>query len=246
MEAIEYEKIKLQQDVHWWFVAKREIVLTLWEHFCRPAGGDIRVLDAGCGYGFLMEHLQKMADEVYGFDISEDAAAWCKEHIGTHVAAGSLPDAFPFEEQFQSIFALDVLEHIKDDRRALGVLRDHLQPGGFLVATVPADMRLWSYNDVVCMHQRRYDLADLREKTEAAGFHIVKLSYYNSLLYPIVYVVRKLKNALHIESDDLPAEIHDNWMNRILYKIFSSEKNHLLHGEYSFGVSLILVAQKAE
>ena len=245
MEDIEYEKIKLQQDVHWWFVAKREIVLTLWKHFCHP-GREDRVLDAGCGYGFLMEHLQKTADDVYGFDISEEAARWCREHICPHVASGSLPDNFPFEETFQSIFALDVLEHIEDDHAALRVLRDHLQPDGYLVATVPALMSLWSYNDVVCMHKRRYDERELREKTEAAGYRIVKLSYYNALLFPPVYVVRKLKNLCRIQSEDLPAEIHDGWFNRLLYRIFSSEKEHLMHGTYPFGVSLIMIAQKKD
>lgn len=243
MERIEYEKIKLQQDVHWWFVAKREIVLALWRYFCQP-DSTARVLDAGCGYGFLMEHLKKTAKNVYGFDISEEAVQWCREHVCPHVASGSLPDHFPFDEKFHSIFALDVLEHIADDCSALGVLYDHLQPGGYLIATVPASMNLWSYNDVVCMHKRRYDAKELCEKTKAAGYQILKLSYYNSLLFLPVYMVRKFKNFFHIQSDDLPAEIHDNWLNRFLYKIFSSEKEHLLHGTYPFGVSLIMVAQK--
>lgn len=243
MQEIEYEKIKKQQNVHWWFSAKKEIVKALWQQYCHPSKED-RVLDAGCGYGFFMEALEDDC-QVYGFDMSEDAVEWCQQKFGDHVKQGFLPSDIPFSDgTFNTIFALDVIEHIDRDDLALSSFNIKLADGGVLVLTVPSSMKLWSYNDAVCMHKRRYEREELMEKVQQAGFEVVKCSYYNSRLYTPIYIVRKLKNLFHVEKDDLPSEIKDDWINRTLFKIFVGEKEQLMTKDYSRGVSLILVARK--
>ncbi|MGN0407135.1 MAG: class I SAM-dependent methyltransferase [Bacteroides sp.] len=75
-----YEELRKIQNVHWWFVAKREIVLDMFEHFCqlKPLP---KILDVGCGMGLMLESLQEYG-EVYGLDASYDAVEYCRNKCG--------------------------------------------------------------------------------------------------------------------------------------------------------------------
>lgn len=239
MREEEYKKIRKNQNRHWWFRGKRTIVLSLWRHFCEPEQGD-RVLDVGCGYGFLEKGLRDY--DVCGIDLNEDAVRYCGRYFPA--VKGDILN-IPFStDTFDTVFALDVFEYVAADVTAMNNVYRVLRPGGYLVCAVPADMSLWSANDEVCEHKRRYDLTELKNKIESVGFKTVKISYYNSKLYLPIKTVRKVKNLLGIKSDDLSEETRDSGMNRMLYDIFASEKDHLIHGKYKKGVSLIMIARK--
>jgi hypothetical protein len=109
--------------------------------------------------------------------------------------------------------------------------------------TVPAYMSLWSHFDELNEHKRRYTLNELHKKLLMAGFEIEKISYYNTLLFPIVYIVRKLNNLLgrNGSSDiDMPSSM----MNSILKTIFGFEKLILRYCNMPFGVSILAVVKK--
>lgn len=113
-----------------------------------------------------------------------------------------------------------------------------------MLLTVPALMSLWSGNDELNHHYRRYSREELEEKVWAAGFAIEKCSYYNSLLFAPVYVVRKIKNLFHIKSSDVAINAKDSPLNRFLTAIFKSEGKWLEKHDFAIGVSLICVAKK--
>lgn len=127
---------------------------------------------------------------------------------------------------------------------AAGKLYDLLKPGGKLIMTVPALMSLWSYNDELNHHFRRYDKHQLLEVLEGAGFTIKKCSFYNSFLFLPAFLVRKLKNLLHVQSSDIPDIDHETLVNRMLKAIFSSEKHVLRKHRFPVGVSLIVATDK--
>lgn len=238
-----YEELKKIQNIHWWFVAKREIVLDMFEHFCqlKPLP---KILDVGCGMGLMLESLQEYG-EVYGVDASYDAVEYCQNKWGKNIIQGTLPGNISFEKgSFDVVVALDVLEHIDDDKAALHECYELLNKDGVMLITVPALNCLWGYNDVAVQHKRRYNKQDLISKCKQEGFKIEKCSYYNFWLSGPIWLVRKVKNILKIEKDDMQGKVRDNFINKILYRIFSSEKFHLRRGGYPFGVSLILVAKK--
>ena len=86
--------------------------------------------------------------------------------------------------------ALDVLEHIEDDRGALAEIRRVLRPGGTLLATVPAYRWMWGPQDEISHHYRRYVRDELSEKIEASGLRLRRATYFNTLLLPAVAAVR--------------------------------------------------------
>lgn len=245
MDRVKYDKLKKTQNVYWWDVARRKIVLDIFESYCFH-GKTGKILDVGCGMGLMLEKLSQYG-EVFGMDFSPQAIEYCKEIWDeTHIMRGALPDKVPFEEEyFNTIVALDVIEHIDDDKESLYKLYSLLKGGGYLLITVPALMCLWSYNDVAAQHKRRYNKKAIEDLCNSTGFQIKMCSYFNFWLFPPIFAVRKLKKILKIQKDDRPKDVRNMFINKLFYRIFSSERRRLIKGKsFPFGVSLILVAQK--
>ena len=92
-------------------------------------------------------------------------------------------------------------------------------------------------------HKRRYTLPELNEKLVQAGFTVEKISYYNTFLFPVVFLVRMLNNVLKRDgaSDmDMPGSA----LNYVLKKIFGIEKYLLRVFNLPFGVSVLAVVRK--
>jgi len=80
-----------------------------------------------------------------------------------------------------SAYCFNVLEHIEDDRMALGNMASALKPGGMLILIVPAFPCLYGANDELVGHYRRYKMDDLGEKLTDAGLLIQDQYYLNSV-----------------------------------------------------------------
>jgi len=177
-------------------------------------------------------------------DMSDEAIGFSKEIFDGDVRQGYLPDNVPYDEGlFDVITALDVIEHIDDDVGSLKAMHSLLKPDGKIVITVPAYMFLWSSFDEINEHKRRYTRPELREKLIEAGFTIEKISYYNTLLFPAVFIVRMLNIILNRDgaSDiDMPSKP----VNSILGFIFGLEKYLLRAFNLPFGVSVLAVVKK--
>lgn len=82
---------------------------------------------------------------------------------------------------YDSIVAVNVLEHIADDVGAVRRLASALPPGGTLVLWVPALEALYSTFDQAIGHYRRYDRRTLAQVMRRAGLETVELRYVNAL-----------------------------------------------------------------
>ena len=230
------------QKKHWWFVTRKNIVLDFIDRYLSK-GDQKKILDIGCGSGLMLNALQEVG-QTYGMDVSDEAISFSKEIFNGRVEKGALPDQLPYQENFfDLITALDVIEHIDNDVDSIGALRSLLAPGGKCVFTVPAYMFLWSPHDDINQHKRRYTLPELKDKLVQSGFTVEKISYYNTFLFPVVFLIRMLNNLLKRDgaSDlDMPGSA----MNFILKKIFGTEKYLLRYLNLPFGVSVIAVVRK--
>lgn len=231
------------QKKHWWFVAKKKIVLDLIRRYVPTKNGGHRILDIGCGSGLMLNALEQMG-ETNGMDMSDEAIGFSREIFSGTVKKGFLPDNVPYEDgSFSLVTALDVIEHVEDDRAALRTIRAKMASGGQAIITVPACMFLWSEHDVLNEHKRRYTLNELREKLIEADFVVEKISYFNTFLFPAIGMVRLINNVLKRKggSDvDLPSPA----VNYILEKIFSMEKLFLRFLSFPIGVSVLAVVRK--
>jgi SAM-dependent methyltransferase len=241
MDRAIYRSMRSLQGEHWWFRARREILGTVIGGLGLRPGA--RILEAGCGPGGNIALLQRFGD-VSAFDMDAEAGGFCRADTGVACAIGSLPDANPFQDarSFDLVVALDVLEHIQDDRASLLSLASTLAEGGRLLVTVPAYQWMFSSHDVVHHHKRRYSRPQLQRLFAELGFEIVRDGYFNSLLFPIVAVARLHARLFHrgTTGDSMPPR----WLNSLLERVFGLESKVLARGAFPFGTSIFLVATR--
>lgn len=119
-----------------------------------PLLGGSRVLDFGCGAGFLVAHLLDAGLEVRGVDTSPRSIDATNERFADRPGFGGahLPDDMPVPEGgFDTVFCCEVVEHVDDDSLdgVLGMLARLVRPGGTLVVTTPNDEDL-DASEVYC------------------------------------------------------------------------------------------------
>lgn len=230
------------EERHWWFVGRRRILLGVLEQNL-PLKGEMEILDAGCGGGATMKSLRRYG-RVRGMEISEEAVEYNRER-GREVILGSIEE-MPFpDESFDLALALDVIEHVPDDLRALEELFRVLRPGGFLLVTVPALQMLWGAHDMAAGHYRRYTLSGLRERVKRLGFEIVAATYFNTLLFPAVFAARMLER-LHPKGAASDVREVPRFLNFLLTEVFSLEAPLTQRMKLPFGVSTLCFVRKLE
>jgi len=106
---------------------------------------------------------------VIGFDVVDLVADDFSCRYGSH------------SEAYDSIFALNVVEHIENDGLALSNCSKMLKKGGVAVVLVPAFQFLYNRFDKELYHFRRYDRKSLTKKMSEAGFDVEESFYFNSV-----------------------------------------------------------------
>jgi SAM-dependent methyltransferase len=241
MERAVFDRMaELDQD-HWWFLARRRILATLIERIVKPPRG-ARILEVGCGTGHNLEMFGRFG-LVEATELDECARALASKRLGREVKEAKLPDLSMFQRNAYDLVALlDVLEHVPDDLNSLRSIQRRLRPGGALLLTVPANPWMWSAHDAAHHHFRRYTRKQLEELFARSGFEVQLLSYFNSLLFPLVAAARIAGKILRKESadDTLPSAP----VNAILEKVFGLEARMIGRMPMPFGVSLVAVVRR--
>jgi SAM-dependent methyltransferase len=131
-----------------------------------------RILNAGAGQGTLSAKLESLGYEVTSADSSPAAVAVLQERVVGEVACADLT-ALPFpDERFDAAVLGEVLEHIPDDRAALGEVARVVRPGGAVAISVPANPKLFGRSDEWAGHVRRYTRPELLEACRSAGLRV--------------------------------------------------------------------------
>jgi len=238
----EYAQI---EDTHWWFRGRRAIFSRLLDPIAN--GRRLRILDIGFGTGAMLTFLSRYG-AVIGMDLEAEAIRFARTRCDRPMMLGDISRVPLRSASLDLVTAFDIVEHVDDDAAALAELARLCRPGGYLLLTVPAFQFLWGNQDVISHHRRRYTLPGLRALVEAAGFRVVRLSYFNALLFPIVAAVRvarRLRNA------PPPAEIKSDFtmtkpgrVNDMLTRVFAAEGALLARWRLPVGVSLVCLAER--
>jgi SAM-dependent methyltransferase len=240
MDPSYYREMAAVEDRHWWFEARRRILGAVLDRL--TLGPEAEVLEVGCGTGGNLPMLARYG-RLHACEPEADARALAEARGLATVAAGGLPDDLPFGgKPFDLIALLDVLEHVAADEASLAALHARLKPGGTLLVTVPAYRFLWSAHDEVNHHVRRYTRGDLVRKLRAAGFHVRRATYFNTLLFPVIATVRLAGRRAGKTGSDLA--LPGDALNSLLTRIFASERLVVPRLSLPFGVSLLAVAER--
>lgn len=249
----------LEEDRHWWFATRtRAILVFLDQYFGR--GEDRRILDIGCGAANMTHHLRHYG-HVIGLDNNPRPLKVARQR-GLEAYEGGAVD-LPFEDDvFDLVALLDTVEHVQEQdevfRECWRVLRapdaQTGAAGGKLLITVPALMFLWSNNDILNRHQRRYSAHELRDKVTQHGFRILRISYNNFFIFPMAALLILLRRGRaepelaspHFDEGSYQVEMEpaSPLANSILTGVGRLEARLLRLTSLPLGTSLIAIVEK--
>jgi len=153
----------------------------------RPHIGS-RVLEIGCGIGTMTEALLNVAERVVAIEPNANCAAVARDVLGSHprfsLRTCHLEDCDRVElasYRFDTVFCINVLEHLTDDVGALRTFRDTLVPGGRVLIFAPAIPAVYGPLDAELGHHRRYTKRTLSKAFTDAGLEVLTLRYTNPI-----------------------------------------------------------------
>ncbi len=239
MEQETYAGMAQHDSIHWWYVARREVLARVIADRIKPPA-DAHILEIGCGTGHNLAMLARFGrvDAVELDDYARDVAT---KRFDRPVLNAMLPDLDGVPERAYDLVALlDVLEHVEDDRAALAAIRARLRSGGTILLTVPQYPWMWTGHDAASHHHRRYTKRTLRTVVEAAGLKLDLLQSFNSLLFPLAVADRMAAKVTgRTGSDDTPPPAP---INRLFTTIFGLERYLVGRVPMPPGLSLIALA----
>lgn len=234
-----YDYIAKVECNNWWYISRRKLLCSLLPPFRR-------ILDVGCGGGLDLEILRKLNHSfAVGLDISFDTLLRAKQQTNCIFVCGSAT-ALPFKNQaFDTIICCDVLEHIKYDCSVIHSFVTLLTARGVLLVNVPANPLLWNSIDVLSRHYRRYSLEGLRNKLESSGFLVKKITYWNTILFPAIFLYIMFRRILPYSMIAKKQHLGNvsPLINHLLCMILDFERKILSRTSLPIGVSVIAVAK---
>jgi len=204
--------------------------------------------DLGGGNGFVSKFLQQNGYTVCLIEPGTIGAQNAQKQGVKLIINSTLENLTEINLNFPAIGMFDVLEHIEDDLKFLKQVHSSLEENGLLVFTVPAFNSLWSENDNIAGHYRRYTLQTAENVLQKANFSVEYKTYMFSPLYIPLFLFRSLPsrfgfiNKNNVRNKTLS---HHKKENSILKKLLSSELKDISNlKSKTIGSSCLIVARK--
>jgi ubiquinone/menaquinone biosynthesis C-methylase UbiE len=139
-------------------------------------------LDVGCSGNSFIHFLEKIQHKSF-CDIAQIPLHQYTRYPNYHPLVGSI-DSFPYRsDSFDLLTALDVLEHIPDDKTACSEMARVLRPKGLMIVTVPHRKKYFTNQDIICGHVRRYEYQEIRDLFISNGLHeITQFGVYGQFM----------------------------------------------------------------
>jgi len=239
-----YRELADLEEGNFWFVARNRLLLHLMARYVPERG---RVLELGCGTGFVLQALRERWPcwQLEGSELHVAGLEFARKRVDPSITLSQM-DArrIPYRAEFDVIGAFDVIEHIPDDYGVLTECHSALRPNGLLVLSVPQHMALWSPHDDLGHHCRRYEPSELRALLTETGFEPLVTTSFNALPLPLMLLSRA--RSRRSTSVDPMSELRIGpTVNRALAGILTVERSLTKLGvRWPVGGSRIVVARR--
>ena len=196
-----------------------------------------RIAEIGSGTGNFTQILLNDCNKIYAFEPCTKTHN-NSMHLG-HKKVISINENFEnrkndFQDFFDSVIFINVLEHIQNDEFALKSAHQILSPEGKLVIFVPALSWLFSSFDSSIGHFRRYHKKNLVSLVSESGFKIERCHYFDSLgILPWFIAMKTLGGNLSPKSVKMYDSFIVPWL-KLVERFFTPP----------IGKNLLLVASK--
>ena len=231
---------------HFWFHGFRRFVTPLLE---RATAGrrDPLILDCGCGTGNNLTMLRRYG-RACGIDITWSGLAYARGRGEKRVARASAT-RLPFPAgQFDLVTSFDVLYAFDDEmeRDALNEMYRVLRPGGQIIINVAALKVLTGNHSVLGGEVRRYQRTELRDHLTRTGFTVLRITYTNFTLLPIVAGVRFAQRIAGHQESTSEMTVPSRPVNMVLTGLLAVESAALKLTNMPLGSSLLALARKPD
>lgn len=173
-----------------------------------------KVLEVGSGVGNISNYFLNNGYDIFLTDIRDNYCDILAEKFKgeTNLLGVQNVDlvAIDFDEkyaqhinQFDTVFALNVVEHIEDDSLAIANCKKLLKQGGTLIVLVPAYQALYNQFDKELFHYKRYLKKEMVRLFEVNKLEVKKSFYFNALGIAGWFVSGKLAKNKIIPSSQM-------------------------------------------
>ncbi|MGV3767346.1 MAG: class I SAM-dependent methyltransferase [Chitinophagaceae bacterium] len=149
-----------------------------------------QILEIGSGIGNISSILLEQDSSVTLSDLRPEYCSILRERFAQHpklkevvqidLAAPDFTTRYAaLLNTFDTVIALNVVEHIADDKLAIANCRALLKKNGSLIVLVPAYQLLFNRFDTALGHFRRYTRQSLKTLLSTAGTTILQTKYFN-------------------------------------------------------------------
>ena len=222
---------KVDPDNFWYYLYKGQFIF---DKAIKSFNKSEILFDVGAGSGYFASIFVKNKKTIKAYCIDP---FYSKDQLGNKNDLNFVT-APPIEKADVLLF-IDVLEHVEDDLALLKSYISSSSADALFVISVPAFKSLWSNHDVFLEHFRRYRKKDLRNLIKRAGLVEVESSYIFGSIFPLVWLIRKLKRSKTIQSD---LKQSSNLVNFLILNFLKIEK--VLPVNRLFGTSVFISAKK--
>lgn len=236
------------EEESFWFAHRNKVLSQFLKRYPIPEGSVL--LDIGGGNGFVAKSLSENGHPVALLEPGYEGCRKAKERNVPLVINGVLRDFHGNDLRFDAASAFDVIEHIEDDAAFVEEIEEILSPGGLVFVTVPALMILWSPEDILAGHFRRYTRSSLGALFDPQRWQIEFNGYFFTyLVMPILFSRcffrsnRRGHQSLQAKSDHVVTNnsvigLATRFLNRLDFLCLN------LFGGRVLGSSILLVARR--
>ena len=241
---------RLERQLWWYRILHERVEQALRQKFGERR--DVRILDAGCGTGGMLDFLRKRGYiNLRGLDGSVDAVAFCQER-GFAVSLVNLNEMAHFEPdiQYDALICNDVFCYFLESELPplVSALAHRLKPDGILVSNNNAFGVFKGQHDIAVGIIRRFIRADFEVLMPKAGLRISHAAYWSFALSPLILLIRQwqqfqLKMGWQSrETAQSDVYLPGKFVNETLYTIARTEQKLL--PRTPFGSSLFFISCK--
>ena len=235
------------EERSFWFAHRNQVIVDAVRRL-PPAGP---IADVGAGNGFVSLALTQAGFPTIVIEPGPTGARNARSRGLAPVVCATLGEASLQAGSIDAAGLFDVLEHIGDDRAMLIELRRILAPNARLYLTVPAFRWLWSAEDDLVGHHRRYSIATLTQVLRESGFAIEYATYFFAPLPLPLLLLRTVPTLLGVRTTLDPkqtaAELQPSpAIVGLVTRLLSPERRFIRSGwRVPIGTSVLAVARAA-
>ena len=244
-QALLLETLRTVRKHPWWNARTKLALEALRAEGITPSA---KIIDIGCGWGTNLHALEAAGYDVWGLDISRKILE-AIDRPSRKLIEGDLTQELPKDAgTYDAFLALDVIEHLDDDRDATRKFGELLRPHGVGIVSVPAQPDLFSEFDEVQGHRRRYLPDQLREAFAGSGLEVMRVFWWGQWMVP---VLRRMRQKQATRESWQPAKTYAEYLRlppwpgpQVMKVLYASEHSRALKGKLRTGTSLFAIVRQ--